>query len=107
MKRAEAADMKKTLLTITALALLAGALPLIQTGCTNRPGSSTEAAAKPYPLDYCLVSGDKLGEMGKPFVFEYKGQEVKLCCKDCKAKFDKEPAKYIKMIEEADAKAKK
>jgi YHS domain-containing protein len=48
------------------------------------------------------VSGDKLGEMGKPFVFEYKGREVKLCCKDCKKDFDKEPAKFMKKIEDAD-----
>ena len=56
----------------------------------------------PDKMTNCPVSGDKLGEMGKPFVFEYKGREVKLCCKDCKADFDKEPAKYMKKIEEAD-----
>jgi YHS domain-containing protein len=57
----------------------------------------------PDKLTTCPVSGDKLGgDMGKPFVFEYKGREVKLCCKDCKADFDKEPAKYMKKIVEAD-----
>ena len=57
----------------------------------------------PDKLKTCPVSGDKLGgDMGKPFVFEYKGREVKLCCKDCKGDFDKEPAKYMKKIEEAD-----
>jgi YHS domain-containing protein len=61
-----------------------------------------KAAPKPDKLTTCPVSGDKLGEMGKPFTFEYKGREVKLCCKDCKKDFDKEPAKYIKKIEEAD-----
>ncbi|HET7625719.1 MAG TPA: hypothetical protein VFM25_10695, partial [Verrucomicrobiae bacterium] len=55
---------------------------------------------------HCMVSGDKLGEMGKPFVMEYKGQEIKLCCKNCKKDFDKNPAKYIKKIKEAEAKAK-
>lgn len=59
-------------------------------------------APKPDNLTTCPVSGDKLGEMGKPFVFEYKGHEVKLCCKDCKKDFDKEPEKYMKKIEEAD-----
>src|SRR6476660_1972366 len=63
----------------------------------------------PDKLTTCPVSGDKLGgDMGKPFVFEYKGREVKLCCKDCKADFDKDPAKYMKKIVEADkAKDKK
>lgn len=63
-------------------------------------------ALKPYPLKVCVVSDEKLGgEMGKPFVFEYKGQEMKLCCKSCKKDFDKDPAKYIKKMEEAEKKA--
>ena len=62
---------------------------------------------KPYTLKTCVVSGDKLGEMGKPFVYEYKGREIKFCCKGCLKDFNKDPAKYIKKIEEAEAKAKK
>ena len=56
---------------------------------------------KPYPasLKTCVVSGDKIGgEMGKPYVFTYEGQEVKLCCKDCLKDFKKDPAKYMKKI---------
>lgn len=59
-----------------------------------------EKKVKPYTPTTCIVSGDKLGEMGKPVVFEYKGQEVKLCCKDCRKDFDKDPAKYLKKLEE-------
>lgn len=55
--------------------------------------------AKPYPLDVCIVSDEKLGGMGKPVVFEYKGQEIKLCCKSCRKKFDKDPATYLKKLE--------
>lgn len=58
--------------------------------------------AKPDKLTTCPVSGDKLGEMGKAYVFVYKGQEVKLCCKNCRKDFDKDPAKYIKKIRSAD-----
>ena len=42
--------------------------------------------------------------MGKPYVFTYEGQEVKLCCPMCKKDFDKEPAKYLKLIRAADKK---
>ena len=56
----------------------------------------------PDKMTTCPVSGDKLGEMGKPFVIEYKGQEVKLCCKNCKKDFDKNPDKFIKKIRQAD-----
>lgn len=54
---------------------------------------------KPYTLDTCIVSGDKLGEMGKPVVFNYKYQEIKLCCKACRKDFDKDPAKFLKKLE--------
>lgn len=57
------------------------------------------AKLKPYKLDTCIVSDDKLGEMGKPVIFEYKGQEIKLCCKACRKDFDKDPAKYLKKLE--------
>ena len=70
----------------------------------DKADAKTEKA-KPDKMTTCPVSGDKLGEMGKPFVIEYKGQEVKLCCKDCKKDFDKDPAKYMKKIREADKKA--
>jgi YHS domain-containing protein len=62
---------------------------------------------KPYTLKTCIISGDKLGEMGDPFVYTYKDREIKFCCKGCLKDFNKDPKKYIKMIEEAEAKAKK
>lgn len=67
---------------------------------------AAETAPKPFPasLTTCLISGEKLGEMGKPYVFVYQGQEVKLCCKKCLKEFDKDPAKYIAKINEAASK---
>ena len=65
-------------------------------------------APTPDKLTTCPVSGEKLdGDMGKPFVFTYKDQEVKLCCKSCKKDFDKDPAKYMKLIRAADKADKK
>jgi YHS domain-containing protein len=63
---------------------------------------TTNAPPKPDLLTTCPVSGDKLGEMGKPLVFVYQGQEIKLCCSGCKKAFDNNPAKYIKKIREGD-----
>jgi hypothetical protein len=59
-----------------------------------------EGKAKAYKLDTCVVSDEKLGEMGKPVVFVHEGQEIKLCCKDCRKDFDKDPAKYLKKLDE-------
>lgn len=63
-------------------------------GCDSGKSAAT-AGAKPYPLEVCPVSGEKLGGMGEPVVFVYQGQEIKLCCKNCRKDFDAEPAKYL------------
>ncbi len=89
----------KTFSTLTALALLAGATTILFTGCSSDhhdPSGHTHdaAAAKPYPLDKCIVT-DEAFEHGKPYVFVHDGQEIKLCCKDCLADFQKDPAKYL------------
>lgn len=60
--------------------------------------------AKAYPLDTCIVSDEKLGEMGEAYVFTHKGQEIKLCCKPCQKDFNKNPGKYLKKLEKADKK---
>ena len=56
---------------------------------------------KPYPLQTCVVSGEKLGDMGDPYVFTKDGQEIKLCCKHCKEQFEKDPEKFLKKLSEA------
>jgi YHS domain-containing protein len=74
------------------------------TNAVSSAGSTSTPPPKPDLLTTCPVSGDKLGDMGKPYVFVYQGQEVKLCCPDCKSDFDKNPDKYIKLIRAADKK---
>jgi len=61
---------------------------------------------KAYPLTTCAVCGMKLGDMGKPYVFTYKDREIKVCEKAESDEFKKDPAKYLKAIDEAEAKAK-
>jgi hypothetical protein len=63
--------------------------------------------SKPYPLKTCIVTGEKLGEMGDPYVHTYQNREIKFCCKSCLKKFDKDAAGYLKKIDEAEQKAKK
>jgi YHS domain-containing protein len=97
--------MKRTLLIIATLALFAGTNNL--SGQTNAPAGTAKTPVKPYPLKYCLVSGEKLGEMGKPFTTNYMGQEIKFCCKDCVKDFNKDPDKFLKKLAEEEKKAKK
>jgi len=76
---------------------LLGASTLILTFLVS-PLVGLAADAKPYPLDTCIVSGEKLGEMGKPHSVTYQGQEIKFCCKDCVKDFNKAPEKYLKKL---------
>jgi YHS domain-containing protein len=65
-------------------------------------GMSVRAEQDEYPLDTCVVSGEKLGgEMGEPIIYDYKGQEVRFCCNGCVKKFNENPEKYLKIIEDA------
>jgi hypothetical protein len=89
--------------TVLAISVLAGSFVALAGDQPAEP----KTKAKPYTLKTCIISGDKLGEMGKPYVFEYKGREIKLCCKNCLKDFNQDPAKNVKKIEEAEAKAKK
>jgi hypothetical protein len=60
---------------------------------------------KSYPLKKCVVSGEALGEHGKPVkVTTPDGTDVYLCCKDCIKDFKKDPAKYGKMVKDAEGK---
>ena len=97
--------MKKPVI-FTILALTAS---LLGTQIARSADAKTDDASKitPYTLKTCPVSGEKLGEMGKPYVFTNDTREIKLCCKDCLKDFKKDPKKYVKKIEEAEAKEKK
>jgi YHS domain-containing protein len=101
--------MKLTMKTLKMLAALTLTVPLLALPLAGRAEDTNSTAAtppKPDKLTTCPVSGEKLGEMGKPFTFVYQGQEVKLCCSGCKKDFDKNPAPFIKKIQDA-ATAKK
>ncbi|RFC43605.1 MAG: hypothetical protein DVB28_001445 [Verrucomicrobia bacterium] len=70
--------------------------------------SAADKAAEPaaYPLKTCVVSGEKLGSMGKSFVHTYEGREVQFCCKACLKDFNKDPQKFLKKIDAAAEKPK-
>jgi YHS domain-containing protein len=98
--------LKRHILTAVLLTGLAAGTLSVRAQDTNSPSISTNAPVKPYPLDYCIVSGDKLdGDMGKPIVMDYKGQEIKFCCASCPKKFKKDPDTYMKKLADAEAKA--
>jgi hypothetical protein len=62
-----------------------------------------------YPLETCAVSDEKLGGSMGPapeFIYREAGkadQLVRFCCKSCVSDFTKDPAKYLKVINDAAA----
>jgi hypothetical protein len=112
--------MKKSLLLLAVL--VAANVPLAfgtddhsaPAGKSTAPDAAWLAKAKAdYPLKACVVSEEEIGgSMGAGIDYVYKqdgkpDRLVRFCCKDCRKDFDKDPAKYLKLIDEAAAKAKK
>jgi YHS domain-containing protein len=98
---------------IFAMVLLASAVISIAAG----PASSSDGAGgakpqaaeavqsgwagDPWPLDTCIVAGEKLGPLSEQVIDVHEGREVRTCCKNCLTKFKAEPEKYLKAADEA------
>lgn len=55
-----------------------------------------------YPLNACVVSGEKFGgKMGEPVNKVYNNRLVRFCCKMCTKTFEKDPAAYLSKLDEA------
>jgi hypothetical protein len=116
--------MKNTKHILLSSALVFGAGLFLNTTARAEAGCVSCAAATPiststdtfdlmkakasYPLDTCVVSGEKLegGDMGGPVDYIHKEEGkpdrlVRFCCKSCIKKFKKDPAKYLKVIDDA------
>ena len=90
-------------LLIVAVLTVGGAVAFVgcKSGHDHSSHSHGTAAAKPYPLKTCIVTDEKLGDHGQPYAFVYQGQEITLCCEDCRKDFEKEPAKYLSKLSAA------
>ena len=68
---------------------------------TTPDANQTSSAIAPYPLDFCLVSGNNFDEDSEmiPYVYVHEGTTIKFCCKPCLKKFNKEPEVYLAKLE--------
>ncbi len=83
------------LIPVLAVAAVLTSLPLL------RAADAKSAKAKPYTLDYCLVSDEKFEGSGMtPYETVVDGQTIKFCCKSCLKDFNKETKKYLKKLAE-------
>ena len=71
---------------------------------SSEPETTTAAVRNDdYPLTTCLVSGEPLDAMGGHVSVQHEGHEVRFCCKSCVKEFNKEPTKYLAMLNKAAA----
>ncbi len=54
-----------------------------------------------YPLDRCVVTGDKFSDDKKPVDYLYKDRLVRFCCPSLIAQFNENPAKYLAKLDAA------
>lgn len=89
----------------TILGSLTAVLALLALVSVAQAEDKKESKAKPYTLDKCIVSDEKLdADPGmKSYSFVHGGQEFKLCCKSCLKDFNKNPGKYVKKLKDAEA----
>ena len=63
----------------------------------TQPAAPAEGKTDTKEQTMCPVSGDKID---KSFFVDYKGKRVYFCCAMCPPKFNEDPDKYIKMMED-------
>jgi hypothetical protein len=89
---------------------VAAALALAGILCAQHQEPAPKADAKPpkaafvqkaeiYPLDTCVVSGEKLDD--EAVTFTAGGQTFRTCCTKCQKKVEKDPATFAKKVEAA------
>lgn len=92
---------KTTILLLSPLAFISCNKETAEVVESDAPAAEETAAVKPYPLDVCIVSGEKLGSMGEPITMVHEGQEIKFCCDSCPPKFNEDPEKHLGQLETA------
>jgi YHS domain-containing protein len=86
---------------LTSLLVVAG-FALAQDKPQDKPQDKAQKpayTAKATILSTCIISGEPLGD--DAVSFDAGGRHFRTCCDKCKAKIEKEPAAYIKKLDEA------
>ncbi len=81
---------------VTNLAIVL-ALMFLASGFPALAQETADIAA--YPIDYCVVTGQKLGSMGTPIEYMHEGRLVRFCCEGCIGTFQADPEKYLAVLD--------
>jgi YHS domain-containing protein len=89
--------------------LITASLASAQESATTKAAPSTlnhtapvkaSAAKTPYPINFCIVSGEEL-KSSSTVTKTYNGRDVEFCCNQCPKAFEKNPAKFLKKLDDA------
>ena len=69
----------------------------------TKPGLSAEDQVLADKQKNCPVGGEALGSMGTPIKVMVGERAVFLCCEGCRSAVEKDPAKYLAIIDAAAA----
>ena len=87
-------------LIICVIVLMAGGMLLADPGGDDAATSvSSVTNNQEVGNKVCPVSGEKINEETKA-TYEYRGKIYNLCCSACIEEFNKNPDKYIQIVEE-------
>lgn len=71
----------------------------------EKPDTAQAENTSTYPIDYCIVSGEELGGMGDPVIYNHDGREIRFCCNGCVSSFEKNPKRYLAKLDKTIIKA--
>lgn len=69
-------------------------------GAAAAAESTAEFSGDAYPLDHCVVTGDKLDAMGGAVTLVHEGRHIQFCCDTCVVEFKDDPAQWLKKIDD-------
>jgi YHS domain-containing protein len=86
---------KTRLIALLVLAALLSVAFVCLIGCKKKTEPVASVPAGTIEQKICPVME---GPIDKNIFVEYQGKKVYFCCEDCKAKFEKEPEKYVSKL---------
>lgn len=78
--------------------LLTAALTLLVAGSTRAESPKTSDPSI-YPLETCLVSGERLGSHGEPASKTIEGREIRVCCAPCFEPLEADPKAFFSELD--------
>ena len=74
-------------------------IAVVMIGCTKSaptaPAANNTSSAAAVEQTICPITGNPIN---KSVFVEYQGKKVYFCCEQCKAKFQKDPEKYLNKL---------